>query len=69
MSGVPYVDATAMENLDEFYAACREEEIRVIFTGVMAQPLAAMKKAGFYDRVGEENFVPNMDAACVLTAE
>lgn len=69
MSGVPYVDATAMENLDEFYAACREEEIRVIFTCVMAQPLAAMKKAGFYDRVGEENFVPNMDAACALTAE
>ena len=38
----------------------------MLFSHVNEQPLSVMKKAGFYDTVGEENFPANIDEALEL---
>ena len=45
------------------YELCSKKGIRVIFSHVNEQPLKVMKKAGFVDTAGEENFASNIDEA------
>ncbi len=63
MSGVPSVDATFMKNMNLMADRCRENGITVIISHVCEQPLKAMKKSGFYGKIGEDNFVSNIDEA------
>ncbi len=35
----------------------------MLLSHVNEQPMSVMKKAGFIEMVGEENFLPNIDAA------
>lgn len=63
MSGVPSIDATAMKNLEILLAVCRSHNVTLILSHVHDLPLSVMKKAGFYDKVGAENFLPNIDDA------
>lgn len=63
MRSVPAIDMTALIALEDLQAKCSENGITLIFSHVMQQPLNAMKKAGLYDMVGEENFCPNIEAA------
>lgn len=68
MRGVPSLDTDALRGLAAFCDSCREKNIRVIFSHVNPQPLAAMKKSGLYDKAGEENFAPNIEAALAVAA-
>lgn len=63
MRSVPSVDATAMNALGELYSKCSEKGIKVIFSHVNDQPMRVMRKAGFYDKVGQENFCDHIDDA------
>lgn len=63
MRAVPAIDSTAMNSLEELYKKCKEKNIRVLLSHVNSQPLAAMKKSGLYDLVGEENFCVHIDEA------
>ncbi len=63
MRNVPSLDATAMEALYAIYNDCRENNLTLILSHTNEQPLSVMKKAGFYDELGEENFLPNIDEA------
>lgn len=63
MRSVPAIDMTALIALEDLQAKCSENGITLIFSHVMQQPLNAMKKAGLYDLVGEENFCPNIETA------
>lgn len=63
MRSVPAIDATAMNAITELYEKCSKKGISLVFSHVNEQPMSAMKKAGFVDLVGEDNFCANIDAA------
>ena len=63
MRSVNAIDATAMRNLDKIRHACCKKGITLILSHVNEQPMNVMKKSGFYDKVGAENFCPHIDDA------
>lgn len=63
MRGAGAIDATAMGYLMDLYEDCKKKNIQLVFSHVNEQPLALMKKNGFYEMVGEENFCPCIDSA------
>ncbi|MBQ7985651.1 MAG: sulfate permease [Clostridia bacterium] len=63
MRAVPALDATAMNSLSELYKKCEKNGISLVLSHVADQPLAVMKKNGFYDKLGEDRFCPNIHAA------
>lgn len=63
MRGVTAVDATAMNSLEQLYAKCQERGIVLILSHVREQPLHAMQKVGFYEKVGAKNFCKHIDDA------
>lgn len=63
MSSMPAIDATAMKNLDILLTVCRSRGVELMLSHVHEMPLAVMKKAGFYEKVGEENFLHSIDEA------
>ena len=42
---------------------CQKKQVTLVFSHVLKQPYEVMRKAGFLDKVGAENFRPNIDAA------
>ncbi|MBR5508603.1 MAG: STAS domain-containing protein [Lachnospiraceae bacterium] len=65
MRGVPSLDSTAMNALISLYEKCQKKEITLIFSHVNTQPMHAMQKAGFADRIGMEHFCSNINEAIV----
>ena len=69
MRGVPAVDATAMNALQELCDKLQEKGIKIIFSHVNEQPLRIMAKTGLVDKVGRENFCPHITEALALAKE
>lgn len=63
MRGVSAIDATAMNSLEMLYKKCQSKGISLVLSHVNEQPLHAMKKSGFYEKIGAENFCPHIDDA------
>ena len=63
MRSVPALDSTAMNALVNLVEVCESKGITLVFSHVNEQPMKVMKKAGFTELVGEENFQPNISAA------
>ncbi|WP_448915597.1 SulP family inorganic anion transporter [Eubacterium ramulus] len=63
MRGVPALDSTAMNALQNLVKTCEGKGITLVFSHVNEQPLHVMEKAGFVELVGKENFQPNISAA------
>lgn len=63
MRSVPAMDITAMNAMNSLYEKCKKDGITLILSHVNEQPLRVMQKAGFYDKVGKENFCKNIYAA------
>lgn len=63
MRAVPSLDSTAMGALELLYEKCEEQDVRLLLSHVNEQPLQVMRKSGFYDMVGEENFCKHIDEA------
>jgi len=63
MRGVSALDATAMNSLETLYKKCNKKNVKLILSHVNPQPLDVMKKNGFYDKVGKENFCAHIDEA------
>lgn len=63
MRGVPSLDATAMYSLEKLYESCKAKGVVMIFSHVNEQPYRTMQKAGFVEKVGEENFCGHIDDA------
>ncbi|MDD6262956.1 MAG: sulfate permease [Clostridiales bacterium] len=66
MRNVPAVDVSAMRALEAMRSVCEERHMKLIISHANEQPLSVMKKAGFYDAVGPENFAANIDEALAL---
>ncbi len=66
MRNVQALDVTALRSLMMLKASYDARDIAMILSHVNAQPLSVMKKAGFADRIGKDNFAPDIDAALAL---
>lgn len=69
MRGVTAIDATAMNSLEQLYNKCQNKGITLVLSHVNEQPLHAMQKVGFYEKVGAENFCSHIDDALNRAAE
>lgn len=63
MRSVNAIDVTAMNSMEELFEACKKRGITMILSHVNEQPMNVMKKSGFYDKVGSENFCSHIDEA------
>ena len=63
MSRVELVDATAMRDFEILLDKCRKQNARLILSHVNESAMKTMKKSGFYDKLGSENFADNIDKA------
>lgn len=66
MRGVPALDATAMNSLEQLRKKCEKQGVKLVLSHVNPQPLEVMKKAGFYDKVGQAQFCDHIDEALAL---
>ncbi|MBO5060225.1 MAG: STAS domain-containing protein [Clostridia bacterium] len=69
MRNIPALDVSALRTMISVYEQCREQGAYVLFSHANKQPLAVMKKSGFYDTVGGEYFMDNIDAALARAGE
>jgi SulP family sulfate permease len=63
MRSVSAIDATAMHNLEQLFVSCEKLGIQLVLSHVNEQPLKVMSKAGFVEKVGEQNFCSHIDEA------
>lgn len=63
MRSVQTVDFTAIRALENLLTICQKKNIQLIFSHTLEQPYEVMKKARYVEKVGEENFCENIDAA------
>lgn len=66
MRSVPALDATAYQTLEEIYTSCKKRNITLIISHINEQPLNVLKKQELFQKIGEENFAPNIYAAIEL---
>lgn len=69
MRSVPAIDITALHALEKVYASCEENDVTLVLSHVNEQPRHMMEKAGFIDKIGEQNLRENIDAALEWAAE
>ncbi len=63
MRGVNAMDSTAIHTFDGIIDTCKKNNITLIFSHVNEQPMSVMKKSGFVELIGEENFCENITAS------
>ncbi len=69
MRNVPTLDGSAVESLSTLLKSCQARDVKLLLSHVNEQPLSVMKKSGFYDEVGKENFMENIDDAIAKARE
>jgi sulfate permease, SulP family len=57
------IDATALHAIEELYERLHHDGGVLLLSGIHAQPLAALERAGLFELIGEENVVANIDLA------
>ena len=63
MRSVSTIDATAMKNLEILFDDCQARGVQLIMSHVNEQPMKVIQKAGFYEKLGKDNFCPHIDDA------
>ena len=66
MRSVPALDITALNTLRKIHKECEEKDIFLIFSHVLNQPYATMRKNGFVEEIGEDHFVAKISDALEL---
>lgn len=69
MRSVSTIDATAMKNLELLFDDCQTRGVQLIMSHVNEQPMKVIQKAGFYDKLGKDNFCPHIDDALARAQE
>ncbi len=57
------IDASGLNALDELLRKLRRKHRHLVLSGPHSQPLMAMHKSGFVERLGEANLCENLDAS------
>jgi len=63
------IDATGINVLEEIHEKLRRHGGHVVISGLHAQPLFAMERSGFIDRLGLQNLCADLDHALVRARE
>jgi SulP family sulfate permease len=63
MRNVPAIDSTGIHTLEEALKEARKHNAQLILSGVHTQPLLALAKSEFLQKIGEENIFGNIDDA------
>jgi SulP family sulfate permease len=63
MRHVPAIDATGINALVDLHRRCQRQGTVLILSGIHAQPLYALEKAGVLDAVGRDNVAADIDEA------
>ena len=63
MRNIPMLDISALRSLKRLYSNLKKRGTKVLFSHVNEQPMSVMTKSGFYDEVGCEYFLENIDEA------
>ncbi len=69
MRGVPSLDASGMNALENLHAYCSKNGVSLIISHANEQPMKTMRRAGFVDLVGEDHFRGNIDAAIAFARQ
>ncbi|MBI3874727.1 MAG: STAS domain-containing protein [Verrucomicrobia bacterium] len=69
MRAVQAIDATGINALEDILEKLRKRNKHLILVGAHAQPLFAMERAGFIDRLGLENLCGNLDESLTRSRE
>ncbi len=63
MRSVPSLDISAMRSFQKIAKDCQKRGITLILSHVLEQPMSVFEKTGLKSELGDENFLPNIDAA------
>jgi SulP family sulfate permease len=63
MRSVPAIDATGIHAFETILKTCQKKGITLVMSHVNEQPMKVLQKAGMVEKIGAENFCPNIDAA------
>ena len=63
MRNVPAIDASGIRVLDDLFRSFSHQGIRFMISGIRAQPLEALERAGKIEEYGRENFAATLDEA------
>jgi SulP family sulfate permease len=69
MRKVMAMDATGLNALEDLYERLHRKGKHLILSGPHTQPMLVMGRAGFLDRVGQENICANIDASLARSRE
>ena len=63
MRSVSSIDAAGIQMIEDLLNRCKREGTQLLLSGVHAQPVVALTRAGVLNQLGEENALGNIDAA------
>lgn len=63
MRNVPVMDATALHGFKRMVDLCERNHTQLIVSGIKAQPLDVIRKAGLFEKIGADRFFENQDKA------
>lgn len=63
MRQVPSIDAAGIQMIETLLERCKSDGTTLLLSGVHAQPVVALTRAGVLKQLGEENALANIDAA------
>lgn len=63
MRSVSSIDAAGIQMIEDLLCRCKSEGTQLLLSGVHAQPVVALTRAGVLKLLGEENALGNIDAA------
>lgn len=69
MRGVPSLDSSAMNALENLREYCAENDVQLIIAHANEQPMKTMERAGFVEKVGREHFRTSIDDAIAHARE
>ena len=69
MRDVLALDATGLDALEDLFEKLQKQKKQFILCGPHSQPLFALTRAGFIDRIGMENICGDMDASLARSGE
>jgi SulP family sulfate permease len=69
MRNVPAIDYTGIHFLEEFYEDSMKKGIKVIFSGMHAQPYRVLEQTGFLKIINEKDMCGNIDIALARAEE
>ncbi len=63
MRNVYAIDATGLSVIEDLHKKCKAKKIKLIISGIHAQPLDLFIKSGLDDKIGKENIFKDIDGA------